>query len=195
MDGLHYVVFDLETRKLADEVGGWDALKRGAGGITAICVYDSKTEQMYMYDEHTLEQCAEHLERATLVVGFNSEGFDVPVIEGLLKRKLRLRERYDILRKIWAALRAQGTALKGNRLHDVGLRTVGRGKTGDGAHAPQLAKEGRWAELFQYCTEDVRLTHDIFKFIRRKGGVNDASGHLLNLGGPDWLALDDEEDQ
>jgi DEAD/DEAH box helicase domain-containing protein len=127
-----------------------------------------------------------------LIVGFNSEGFDVPVIEGLMKRKLRLKEHFDIFLKLKLAIRRVGGPLKGNRLHDVGLRTVGRGKSGDGAHAPQLANEGRWAELFQYCMNDVHLTHDIFTFIRRNGGINDSSGNLLELDVLSWMRLEEE---
>lgn len=190
----HIVVFDLETREMADDVGGWDALKQGAGGVSAIAVWDSNTGRIHLYDDHTIRECAEHLEAADLVVGYNSAGFDVPIIEGLLGRKLRLRHTYDILTHIWDALRLRGDRkFKGNTLDEVAKRTIGRGKTGKGANAPELAKQGRWAELFSYCMNDTDLTRELFEHVIKKGSVNDMNGMPLPLEVPAWLKPKDNE--
>lgn len=185
----HVVIFDLETRKLADELpGGWDALKRGEGGVTAVAVWDTKHNRMFLYDDHTIAACAEHLESADLVVGYNSASFDIPIIEGILGRKLRLKHTLDLLTTIWNALRARGDRkVKGNKLDEVARRTIGRGKTGSGAMAPELARQGRWAELFSYCMSDTELTRDLFEYVVKRGGVNDMFGNHLVLDLPDWL--------
>jgi hypothetical protein len=192
----HYVVFDIETRKMADEVeGGFDGLKKGLGGISAIAVYDSLRGRTFLYDDHSLESCAAHMEKADVVVGFNSHSFDASAIEGILGRKLRLKCHLDLLTMIWDSLRKRGVhQFKGNKLHDVGLRTIGRGKTGSGAHAPQLAKDGRWAELFQYCADDTELTKDLFEHALTKGGVIDVNGNFLPLSFPSWVRLKDDAD-
>ena len=191
---MRVAIFDLETRKLADEVeGGWDAIKRGEGGITAVAVWDTKHKRMALYDEHTIEACAMHLEAADLVVGYNSASFDIPIIEGVLGRKLRLKHSFDILISVWEALRARGDRkVKGNKLDEVARRTIGRGKTGSGAMAPELARQGRWAELFSYCMNDTELTRDLFEHIVRTGGVNDLFGNHLTLKLPTWLMPKDE---
>jgi DEAD/DEAH box helicase domain-containing protein len=194
MDKPHVVVFDVETRKLAQDLGcaetpcahdrrscGWDALKRGEGGLSVIALWDSFDGRMYLYDMNTMEGLAHHLESADIVVGFNSMEFDVKPIEGIINRKLRLKEHVDLLQLIWTSLRQRGARLKGNTLDDVSKRTIGRGKSGDGLHAPQLADEGRWAELFQYCMDDVDLTRELLQYIMDNGGVIGPDGRFLPL--------------
>src|ERR1700679_1575396 len=39
----HYLVFDLETQRLVQEVGGWDHVDKL--GVSVACAYDSKTDQ------------------------------------------------------------------------------------------------------------------------------------------------------
>jgi DEAD/DEAH box helicase domain-containing protein len=199
----HYVVFDVETRKLAQDLGcefkpcyhsrnecGWDALKGGEGGLSAIVVWDSLEEKPYLYDDKTLEACAKHLESADYVIGFNSAEFDVKPIEGILDRRLVLKEHIDLLQLIWRELRRRNQRVKGNTLDEVGRRTIGVGKSGDGMHAPALANEGRFAELFQYCMDDVTLTHNIFKHVARHGGVIALDGSFLPLELPSELRMD-----
>lgn len=182
-------IFDIETRKMSDELeDGWDALRRGEGGISAVAVWDTKYNRMYLYDDHTIEECAAHLEEVDAVVGFNSIGFDIPVIEGVLGRRLRLKHSIDILPMIWNALRKRGERhFRGNTLDEVSRRTIGRGKTGKGASAPELAKNGQWAKLFSYCMNDTDLTRELFEYILARGGLNDMNGNHLALDIPAWL--------
>lgn len=185
----HIVVFDLETRLMADELeDGWEAMRRGEGGISALAVWDSEQRRTYLYDDHCVADCAAHLESADLVVGFNSRSFDIPIVEGILGRKLRLKHHLDLLTTIWDALRRTGVKqFKGNKLGDVALRTIGRTKTGKGAAAPQLAKDGHWAKLFQYCMDDVDLTRALFEHALETGTVVDVNGRELKLELPPWL--------
>lgn len=151
----HFVVFDLETRHLADEVGGWKQLMSGAGGITSLVIFDSISREYSLYDDHTLEQAALHLESADVVIGWNSIKFDVPTVEGHLGRKLHLKHHWDL--KL-ALCNEVGQFTKGTGLSDTCLRTFGLSKNGSALDAPSLSRQGRFAELFSYCINDVRLT-------------------------------------
>lgn len=177
----HVVVFDLETRRLASEVGGWDALKRGEGGVSALVLYDNRTHRHHLYDAHTLDAGIRHLESADLVLSFNGLEFDLRVLAGLADRRIIAPNHLDLLQLVWKAL---GSRQGKNTLDAIGRRTLGYGKTGDGAHAPALADEGRWAELFDYCVADVDLTRQLFKFVQNHGGVVSANGDLLRLDMP-----------
>ena len=185
------IFFDLETRKLAidlcptDEQRGWEMLRAGEGGISALCLYDTKMKWAYAYDDSraSLAAAARHLEAADIVVGYNSERFDVPVIEGVLGRKLRLKQHIDLFTEIAhaCAVATVRTTVGDLKLDTVCRRNLGRGKIEHGAHAPQLIKDGLWADLFNYCLDDVHLTHDLFRYSASHGGVH-VSGH-------GWLPL------
>ena len=185
--GTHVVCFDLETRRLADEVGGWDQLKRGAGGVSCLVIWDNVSDHCNIYTAETLEAAAKHLESADVVLSFNGIEFDVPVLEGVLGRRLTIPVHLDLLRLIWNAISGRK---KGNTLDETSKRTLGRGKTDKGTSAPRLADLGKWSELFAYCAGDVLLTRDLFRFVQEHGGVIGADDRLLYLHPPlhftDW---------
>lgn len=185
---MRIVVFDLETRLHAKQLDeneelGWAKVRAGDGGASAICLYDTAEGWLFLYDEHSIKEAVAHLERADAVVGFRSEAFDIPVVEGLLGRKLRLREHIDLYTLIARTNASHG--LVGQRgdgtLDAICRRNLGRGKTGSGAHAPELYAERRFGELFNYCGQDVRLTRDLLQHIAEHGGVKNFTGSFLHL--------------
>lgn len=190
------VFFDLETRKLAadldpvNEENGWELLRQGKGGASAICVWDSKMQWPYIYDDHLIESLARHLEEADCVVGFRSEKFDVPVVEGLLGRKLRLKHHYDIYAEIVRTNAERGIiGSKGDfTLEAVSRRNLGRGKVDKGSNAKTLLLTGKLGALFNYCLDDVHLTRDLFVNICRDGGLINLGGKFLPLSVPDHIA-------
>jgi len=188
---LHVVVFDLETRAMTTDVGGWEPLRAGKGGVSILVAHDSEAGEDYLFDDHTLEDFARLVEQPGVVlVGFNSKWFDVSVVQGILGRTLRVKYHIDIFGLIKDALDREGrTRERGWKLGDAALRSMGITKSGSGASAPELAREGRWAELITYCRHDVTLTRQLLDYIRRHGGVADRDGSLLELDIPDWLRL------
>jgi hypothetical protein len=185
---LHVAYFDLETRRLAKEIpGGWDAIKRGDGGISALVVLDSLYDYPNFYDDHCLSALADHLESADVVCSYNGKRFDVPIVEGLLGRSLALPRHIDLLDLIWSALNLTHCPHRGNSLAEVSQRTLGQTKNGTGELAPTLSDAGRFAELFTYCLCDVDLTRRLFDYARREGGVIGPNGDFLSLAIPDWF--------
>lgn len=192
---MRIVFFDLETRLHAsdlnpeDEEAGWDALRRGEGGISALCIYDTKDRWLYTYDDHSIQAAARHLESADVVVGFRSEKFDVPVVEGLLGRSLRLRYHLDIYTEIAQANAHKGiVGLKGDfTLDAVCRRNLGRGKVEHGSNAKELARRGHFGRLFYYCGDDVHLTYDLFAYICHRGGCVNNNRSFLPLDIPSWI--------
>lgn len=190
------IFWDVETRVWASDLDpeneqhGWDLLRQGKGGASAICLYDTKTDWCYCYDDHSVTACAKHLESADLLVGFRSEAFDIPVIEGLIDRKLRLRGRFDIYESIAQANAERGVV--GGRgdftLDAVAKRNLGRGKINHGSNAKALAQRGRYGELFSYCLSDVELTRALFLRICRDGGLINLGGGFLPLPVPEYVA-------
>lgn len=189
------LVFDLETRKEAkdldptNEENGWTLLREGKGGISALAVWSSNDERIHLFDDHSLLAAARYLETANVVVGFYSTHFDIPVIEGILGRKLALKYHYDVYVELAEESARRGIIpRKGDlKLDSVGRRCLGRGKSGDGSAVTRLIKEGKFGDLFEYCMQDVYLTRDIFEFMCINRGVQHLNNSFLPIDIPDWI--------
>jgi len=188
---------DLETACLAQEIGGWTALKeQGGGGIPALVTISEADMMRYsdagvlqyeqgtiphpiqLWDDATLEGCIDYLETIDRLITFNGIEFDIPVLSARAGRRVNVREHVDILQLIWKAL---GKRQKGYKLNDLAQRMLGRTKLYCGTMAPQLAREGRFAELFQYCMNDVELTRDLWHTITDSGCVIRPDGGALEV--------------
>lgn len=166
---MRVIVFDIEIAKRVEDVpGGWNAARQGECGVSCVCLYDNQTNRYHVYDQHTIQQCIDHLNTADLLVSFNGIGFDIPALEGYAGAAITVENHYDILAEIW---KAAGRKVKGYRLGDVGQRTVGLEKSDTGTHAPELYARGRWGELVDYCINDVHLTKELFNHIVEHGFV------------------------
>ena len=184
------VTFDLEIEKSVDEVGGWDGARQGKAGMSC-CVtssieaspgdFCSRATKINLWDRHTMEGLVALLETADTIVSFNGIGFDLPVISALYGREVKPKAHFDILAQIWTALR--GKKYKGWGLDAVCQRTIGRGKTGSGEHAPILWMQGRYAEVFDYCLRDVELTEDLYFHIMEVGSIIGPEKEVLEING------------
>jgi len=158
----HYLVIDVETQKLVQEVGGWDHIDKL--GISVACAYDSKTDQFLSYEEKDLKKLIELCEER-LVIGYNIRGFDLPVLVpyGL---KIQGLDVFDIMFDIQTLTRRP--ALK---LEAIAQGTLGTGKSADGLLAVEWYKKGEIQKIIEYCLQDVKVTRDVFQFGRQNGFI------------------------
>ncbi|GAG98480.1 unnamed protein product, partial [marine sediment metagenome] len=63
----------------------------------------------------------------------------------------------------------------------VAENTLGRRKTGHGANAPGLIREGKWAEVFEYNLHDVIITYQLLRFIKKYGYAIDGEGRAIRV--------------
>jgi len=169
------VVFDVETKRSAAEVGGWD--KAYLMGLAAAVVYDVLDDRYYVYEEHQAGELVERLLGADLVIGFNHLRFDYQVLSAYTTKDLKRRPNLDLLQEVYRVL--------GRRvaLSQLGLATLGREKTADGLQSLQWFKEGRLDLIKEYCREDVRLTYDLYVFARDRGYLlyRDKEGRAMRV--------------
>jgi len=158
----HYLVLDIETQRLVQEVGGWDHVDKL--GISVACAYDSKTDQFLSFEEKQLPKLIE-LCQDRLIVGYNIRGFDLPVMVpyGL---KIQGLDVFDIMYDIQTLTRRP--ALK---LEALAQGTLGVGKSADGLMAVEWYKKGEIQKIIEYCLQDVKVTRDVFQFGRQNGFV------------------------
>ena len=144
------VYFDLETQKSADEVGGWGNISqmRMSIGVT----YNTARGEYTIYAENQVDELLKELQRADLVVGFNNLRFDYEVLHGYTSYDLSQLPTLDILVELQAALNHRLS------LDSIATATFGVEKTAEGLQAIRWYKEGRLAEIAEYCCYDVKIT-------------------------------------
>jgi len=153
--------FDLETQKLAQDVGGWaniEALRLSVG-----CTHDEENRYRDWWEAQAADLIAE-LQRATLIVGFNVTGFDYRVLS-LYGGVAGLDDKtFDILDEI-KLQRGERVAL--NVLAKINL---GEAKSLEsGVQAVRLWRAGRREELVAYCRQDVELTRRLYELWEAMG--------------------------
>ncbi len=158
----HFLILDLETQRLVQEVGGWDHIDKL--GVSIACAYDSKTDEFVSFKENELGKLIDLCEER-LVVGYNIRGFDLPVLVpyGLEIRKV---DAFDIMYDLEALTRQRFL-----KLEAVARGTLGTGKSADGLQAVEWWKAGQIQKIIDYCMQDVKVTRDVFQFGRQNGFV------------------------
>ncbi len=154
-------VFDLETIRSAEEVGGWGNTHKM--GVSVAVIYDSELNDFVSYLEHEVDKLITHLLSFELVIGFNNKRFDNRVLSAYTNVNLAKLPTLDLLEEIHNYL---GYRLSLNRLAE---QTLGTQKTADGLQALAWYKEGRIDLIQHYCKKDVEITRDILYYALEQG--------------------------
>lgn len=156
------IVFDLETQRTFEEVGGkqFDRL-----GVSVLGLYDSTANDYEILEEVDLARLANRFIDADLIVGYNIRHFDFPVLQPYVTCDLSRLPALDILEEIEKSI--------GHRvgLDNVAKATLGKGKIGTGMDAIYYWRDGKTDLLKKYCLEDVRLTKEVYDFGRSRGEI------------------------
>lgn len=156
------VVFDLETIRSFQEVGGRGGLSRL--GMSLAVLYDYAADSYQTFREAEASALVDELLDASLVVGFNVKGFDYLVLSAY-RPEIRFQRlpTLDLLEHVQAAL---GFRVK---LDNLAQASLGRGKGGSGLDALRWYREGRFDLLERYCQEDVEVTRRLYELGRDRG--------------------------
>lgn len=151
-----YLVFDVETRRSAAEVGGWNRADRM--GVSIAVAYDSRADDFFTYTQEALPELFARMRAAQLVVGFNSFRFDYAVLSAFAPFDLRALPGLDLLRRVQDSLKYRVS------LDNLGQATLGEPKSADGLQALRWWQEGRLDDIAAYCRKDVDLTRRLYLF-------------------------------
>lgn len=165
--GRDVLVFDLETQRSFQEVGGRTATREL--GMSIGVVYSFDDDRFTSFGEAEAERLIDRLLRAELVVGYNVLGFDYEVLNGYRPTDWSRVATLDIMVDL------QGKLGFRPKLDSVVQATLGAPKTADGLQALAWWKEGRLDLIEKYCTDDVRLTRDLYLYGKRNRHVLVAS--------------------
>lgn len=157
-------------------------------GISVIGAYDYVEERARVFMEDNLEEFR-HLAASRLMVSFNGINFDNKVIRECWG--IEIPNNFDLLQEIWKSAglgpRFNPKTHGGYGLDKCCEKNFATRKTGSGALAPVLWQQKRYAEVIDYCLNDVYLTKQLNDLILNTGLMKDpkTSGHLT-IRHPQW---------
>lgn len=165
---MRYVIFDLETQNLFQDVGSNDPADLD---ISVGTFYDSETEIYTTLSIDELQLAWPILERADALVGYNSNHFDIPLLNKYYPGDLTHIKSIDLLEEIRKSI---GRRL---RLDSIAEATIGAKKSANGLQAVRWWREGKIDEIKKYCEQDVKVTKKVFDYALKNGHVKFKDGH------------------
>lgn len=156
------VVLDIETSNTFQDVGGFFPEKLD---VSVVVAYFYETDEYVHYLQEDLPKLFNRLEQSGKIIGYNSVGFDMPVLNRYYAGDLLQLPQLDMLAKIHESL---GYRIK---LDDVAAATIGISKSAHGLLAVKWWKEGKIQEVIDYCKQDVKVTKDVYEFGLKNGYV------------------------
>jgi len=158
---VNFAVLDVETRRSAEDVGGWH--KARSMGVSVAVLYDSARDEFFDFPQEGIEDLYARLSSFDLVVGFNILRFDYEVLSAHSRGNFHGLPTLDMLAEIYKTL---GYRLS---LNSLAKATLGTEKSADGLTALEWWKQGRVAEIAEYCRKDVAVTRDLYLYGAEKG--------------------------
>lgn len=154
------ITFDIES--ISDSVvrGHIDVNEQE---LIVIAIHDSLTDTYTSFEKEELYKLWPILEHADFLIGFNSDSFDIPLLNRYYPGDLTHIVSLDLLSEVQKVL---GRRI---RLQSLAEATLGRGKSGDGMKAMDWWREGKKDLVHQYCIEDVRLTRELYDYALKNG--------------------------
>ncbi|OGD69913.1 hypothetical protein A3I18_00755 [Candidatus Campbellbacteria bacterium RIFCSPLOWO2_02_FULL_35_11] len=176
------ITFDIETQNTFEDVGSNDPADLD---ISLVCIHDSETDKYdtFMYDD--LDRLWPFLEDADMLIGFNSDHFDIPLLNKHYHGDLTKIKSLDILKEIKNSL---GKRIK---LDTIAEATLGTNKSGHGLDAIKWWNSGEIDKIKKYCLDDVRITKEVYEYAlkHKKLKYKDRITHEIldiNLNTDEW---------
>ncbi|MDB5266406.1 MAG: box helicase domain protein [Parcubacteria group bacterium] len=165
------IVFDIETRNVFADVGKNDPTLLD---IALVAIHDSETNEFSSYLEEDLPKLWPIIERADMLIGFNSDHFDVPLLNKYYPGDLSKIKSLDILKEIQ---KSYGRRMK---LDQLAEGTLNKKKSGHGLDAIMWWRQGEIEKIRTYCIDDVRITKEIYEYATANQKLLFKEGGKLN---------------
>ena len=156
------ITFDIES--ISDSVvrGHVDVNEQE---LIVVAIHDSSTDEYSSFSREELPRLWPILEHADFLIGFNSDSFDIPLLNRYYPGDLTQVHSLDLLSEVQKVL---GRRI---RLQSLAEATLGRGKSGDGMKAGEWWRAGKEELVRKYCIDDVRLTRELYDYAVKHGVV------------------------
>ena len=149
------IILDIETRNSFQEVG---KAEPAALDISVVCIHDSLTDAYTSYLQEDLNKLWPIIEQADMLITFNGDHFDIPLLDKYYPGDLTRIKSLDLLKEVRKSLG-----------HRIGLGLIAQGtlnkpKGGHGLEAIEWWRKGEIDKIIKYCLEDVKITKEIYEY-------------------------------
>lgn len=152
---MRQITFDIETQNFFSDVGSNDPADLD---ISVICIHDSLDDSYKSFTVATLKDLWPILEQADMFITYNGDHFDIPLLNKYYPGDLTKIKNLDLMKEVQKSL---GRRLK---LDTIAEATLGRKKSGHGIEAVDWWQKGEVDKIIAYCTEDVKITREIYDY-------------------------------
>ena len=154
------ITFDIESINDSPIRGRVDVAEQE---LIVVGIHNSETGAYTSYTKEELPGLWPIIESADLLIGFNSNSFDIPLLDRYYPGNLSRIRSLDLLVEVQEVL---GRRI---RLQSLAEATLGEGKSGDGMQAGVWWRAGEKDKVREYCLKDVRLTRALYDYARAHG--------------------------
>ena len=170
MHSMRKITFDIETTNFFTDTWSNDPASLS---LACVCIHDSSTDAYTSYFEEDLLRLWPILEKTDLLIGFNSDHFDIPILDKYYSGDLSRIKSIDLMKEIKKSL--------GRRigLDAVASATLGKNKSADGKLANVWWRQGEKQKVVDYCIDDVRITKELYDYMREHGTVKYPDGKMI----------------
>ena len=154
------IVFDVETSNLFQDVGSSNPADLS---ISLLAIYDSLEDKYSSFIESEFPSLWPILEKADLLIGYNSNHFDIPLLNKYYSGDLTKIKSVDLLEEIRKVI---GRRV---RLDQVAQGTLEISKSGHGLQALEWWKKGEIEKVRAYCIDDVKITKELYDYALKNG--------------------------
>jgi DEAD/DEAH box helicase domain-containing protein len=165
------IVFDIETRNTFQEAGSNDPV---ALEISVVCLYDYETDSYHSFVQEEFSKMWPFFEKADMLIGYNSDYFDIPLLNKYYAGDLTKIKSLDILKEI------KNSAGRRMKLDQIAEGTLGVNKSGHGLEAVEWWKKGEIEKIKKYCLDDVKITKMVYDYALKNNKLIFKEGPKMN---------------
>jgi DEAD/DEAH box helicase domain-containing protein len=156
------ITFDIETANAFPTLSRNDLSRME---LAIVAIHDSETDEYSSYSKEELPKLWPIIETADVLIGYNSNSFDIPLLNNYYPGDLTKVRSLDLLVEVQNAL---GRRL---RLQSLAEGTLKVGKSGDGLQSVRWWQEGLYDKVREYCIQDVRITRRLYDYALEHGAL------------------------
>ncbi|MEI6058044.1 MAG: ribonuclease H-like domain-containing protein [bacterium] len=163
------ITFDIETKNTFQDAGSNDPADLD---ISVVCIHDSgdaargipptgDSDGFSSFLEADFPKLWPILEQADMLISFNGDHFDIPLLNKYYPGDLSKIKSLDLMVEVKNSL---GRRIKLDTLAEA---TLGKKKSGHGLDAIVWWRKGEIDKIIKYCIEDVRITKELYEYAQK----------------------------